>query len=235
MMAKPSNATAAMAAWARASRAAAGARIAAPAAPTVARFRKSRRDWIPMLDMVRLSMEGSATPSGADCPRIANAFELWNGRVAAQRPKMGRRGMIMFAAQLALAAAALFAGAAVYISVAEQPARLALDDRAMLAEWRPAYARGARMQASLAVVGFLLGLGAWWQSGAWLWLIGAVLLVANWPYTLVCIMPVNRRLMAMEPGPDSRALLQLWGRLHAGRSLLACGAVLCILGASVTS
>ena len=140
----------------------------------------------------------------------------------------------MLVGPLALIAAALFTGAAIYISVAEQPARMALDDAAALAEWQPAYARGAPMQASLAIVGFLLGLGAWWQSGAWLWLFGAVLLVANWPYTLVCIMPVNRKLMAIEPGPDSRALLQLWGRLHAGRSLLGCGAVLCMLGASLT-
>lgn len=140
----------------------------------------------------------------------------------------------MFVGPLALVAAALFTGAAIYISVVEQPARLALDDSAALAEWRPAYARGARMQASLAIIGFLLGLGAWWQSGAWLWLTGAVLLVANWPYTLACIMPVNRKLDAIEPGPDSRALMQLWGRLHAGRSLLGCGAVLCMLGASTT-
>jgi hypothetical protein len=140
----------------------------------------------------------------------------------------------MLVGPLALVAAALFTGAAIYVSIAEQPARLALDDAAMLAEWQPAYARGAPMQASLAVVGFLLGLGAWWQSGAWLWLIGAALLVANWPYTLVCIMPVNRKLKAIEAGPDSRALMQLWGRLHAGRSLLGCGAVLCMLGASIT-
>ena len=140
----------------------------------------------------------------------------------------------MLVGPLALIAAALFAGAAIYVSVAEQPARLTLDDRAALAEWRPAYARGARMQASLGVVGFLLGVAAWWQSGAWLWLLGAVLLVANWPYTLVCIMPVNRKLETMEPGPDSRALMQLWGRLHAGRSLLGCGAVICMLAASIT-
>ena len=140
----------------------------------------------------------------------------------------------MLVGPLALIAAALFAGAAIYVSVAEQPARLTLDDLAALAEWRPAYARGARMQASLAVVGFLLGVAAWWQSGAWLWLLGAVLLVANWPYTLVCIMPVNRKLETMEPGPDSRALMQLWGRLHAGRSLLGCGAVICMLAASIT-
>ena len=140
----------------------------------------------------------------------------------------------MLVGPLALIAAALFAGAAIYVSVAEQPARLTLDDRAALTEWRPAYARGARMQASLAVVGFLLGVAAWWQSGAWLWLLGALLLVANWPYTLVCIMPVNRKLETIEPGPDSRALMQLWGRLHAGRSLLGCGAVICMLAASIT-
>jgi len=63
----------------------------------------------------------------------------------------------MLSAQLALIAATLFAGAALYVSVAEHPARLQLDDRAALTQWKPAYARGAVMQASLAIAGFLLG------------------------------------------------------------------------------
>ena len=103
----------------------------------------------------------------------------------------------MFAGQLALVAAAVFLGAALYVNVAEQPARLLLDDRSALAEWKPAYKRGFSMQGPLAVVGFLLGLLAWWQTGDWRFLLGATLMIANWPYTLVAIMPTNNKLMAM--------------------------------------
>jgi hypothetical protein len=67
----------------------------------------------------------------------------------------------MLEGQLALIAAALFAGAAVYINVAEQPARLDLGDGALLTEWKSAYKRGFAMQAPLVLVGFLLGLLAW--------------------------------------------------------------------------
>jgi len=124
---------------------------------------------------------------------------------------------------LALISAALFTGAALYINIAEQPARLGLDDRALLAQWKPAYARGFTMQATLAVVGFLLGVAAWWTTREVMWLAGAVVLLANWPYTLLIIMPVNHQLNAIEPdraGPESRALIVRWGGLHARRTML---------------
>ena len=143
----------------------------------------------------------------------------------------------MLAGQLALIVAALFSGAAVYVNIVEQPARLDLDDRALLTEWKPAYKRGFAMQAPLAIIGFLLGLVAWWQTDHWAWLLGAVILVANWPYTLLGIMPTNGILMATEPtnaGPDSRALIKKWAALHAGRTALGFGATLIFLWASMS-
>ncbi len=143
----------------------------------------------------------------------------------------------MLAGQLALIVAALFAGAAVYINVAEQPARLGLDDRAPLAEWKPAYKRGFALQAPLAIVGFLLGVVAWWQTNHWAWLLGAAILVANWPYTLLGIMPTNGKLMATKSasaGADSRALIEKWAALHAGRTALGFAATLIFLWASMS-
>ena len=67
----------------------------------------------------------------------------------------------MLRGRLALVAAALFAGAAIYVSVAEQPARLDLADGALLTVWKSAYRRGLAMQAPLTLVGSLLALLAW--------------------------------------------------------------------------
>jgi hypothetical protein len=142
----------------------------------------------------------------------------------------------MLAGHVALIIAALFTGAAVYINVAEQPARLRLDDRALLTEWKPAYKRGFAMQAPLAMAGFLLGALAAWQTGNWLWLLGAVAMILNWPYTLLVIMPVNNRLMALRPDDatsEVRTLITTWGRLHAVRSSLGAAATLIFLTASL--
>jgi hypothetical protein len=140
----------------------------------------------------------------------------------------------MMAGDLALAIAAVFTGAASYINVAEQPARLQLDDRSLLAEWKLSYKRGYIMQASLAIVGGLLGLAAYFISPDWRWILGAIVLLANWPYTIFVIRPTNRRLMDTPPEAataETRQLIERWGALHAGRSALGLVATLIFLWA----
>ena len=135
---------------------------------------------------------------------------------------------------LALVAAAAFTGAAFYISVAEQPARLGLAPGPLLAQWKLSYARGYVMQASLAVIGGVLGVLAGWQTGGWLWVLGGALLLTNWPYTLLVILPVNRQLNAIDPGSateDTRALIQRWGVLHGVRSVLGAASTTTFLAA----
>ncbi|MEZ0242733.1 MAG: DUF1772 domain-containing protein [Sphingomonas sp.] len=124
-------------------------------------------------------------------------------------------------ALLALVTAALFTGAAVYVSFAEHPARLQLDDRNALAQWKPAYTRGAIMQAGLAAVSGVAGIAAWyrWMS-VWPWLVGGVLMLSIIAYTFAVIWQTNGKLKANEAGPETRALLVKWGQLHMGRTVL---------------
>ncbi len=140
----------------------------------------------------------------------------------------------MLIGHLALTTAAIFSGAAFYINFAEQPARLALDDGALLAEWKPSYGNGFEMQAPLALVSGVLGLVAWWLTADWRWMAGAVLILANWPYTLIGIDPTNKRLAAIpneKADAVSRSLIQRWGRLHAMRTALGIAAALTYLWA----
>ena len=138
----------------------------------------------------------------------------------------------MLVGLLALLAAAVFAGAALYINVAEQPARMLLDDAPLLTQWKPSYNHGLVMQSSLAVVAFVLGSWAWWRSDDVAFLMGGLLMIANWPWTLLAILPTNRILMAIEPAsgdPRIRPLLNRWNGLHAARTALSASACVAFL------
>lgn len=128
---------------------------------------------------------------------------------------------------LATLAAGAFAGAAIYINVAEHPARMVLATSAAARQWAPSYVRATRMQAPLAVIGGLAGIGAWLAGGGTGWLATGLLLGAVVPFTLIVIMPTNRRLL--DPARDlaseeTRGLLGRWARLHAVRSALSLAA-----------
>ena len=107
-----------------------------------------------------------------------------------------------------------------------------LDDRALLAEWKPSYAYGKLMQASLALISTVLGLLAAYLTGKWAWVAGAALILAPWPWTILVIMPVNKVLEATPSEAadvGTRRLIERWGRLHAVRSALGVAAALVYL------
>src|SRR6266567_1646566 len=104
---------------------------------------------------------------------------------------------------VALIAAAIFTGAALYVNVAEQPARLSLDDRALLTEWKPSYKRGAAMNAP------------------WPWtLIG----IKPTNDALLATEPD-------QSGPQIRALVVKWCTLHSVRTAFGALATLAFLWA----
>jgi Domain of unknown function (DUF1772) len=142
----------------------------------------------------------------------------------------------MLAGLIALTLAAAFCSAALYINIAEHPARMLLDDAHALAQWGPSYDRAFNYQGGLAVLSSIAGFVQAWLSGHWLWAAGATLMLVNWPYTLMVILPLNHRLKAIAPaaaGPESRAMLGRWNYLHAVRTRLsACAVVIFLLAAS---
>lgn len=139
---------------------------------------------------------------------------------------------------VATTAAGLFAGAAVYVTVAEHPARLECGPAIAVREFGSGYRRAAIMQGTLAAIGLLAGVAAWYQGFGIGWLAWGLLLGAMVPYTLVVAMPTNRRLMDPEldsGSEEARTLLARWGRLHAVRTAVGVAVFVAFVGMSLRS
>jgi uncharacterized membrane protein len=141
----------------------------------------------------------------------------------------------MLAELIATLCAGLFAGAAIYITFVEHPARLECGTALAATQFGPSYRRATVMQASLAAVGLLAALAAWVRGAGVAVLIGGILLGLVIPFTLVVVLPTNKRLLdpALDrASPEAAALLARWGRLHAVRSVasvVAFGVLACDL------
>ena len=138
---------------------------------------------------------------------------------------------------VAVLASSLFAGAALYINVAEHPARLECGPEIAATEFVPSYKRAAVMQAGLAATATLAGLARVWLGGGTIWLIASLLIFAVSPFTLIAILPTNRQLL--DPSRDRRSsetreLLEKWGRLHAVRSGLSLVAAVLFIWATTS-
>ena len=144
--------------------------------------------------------------------------------------------MAELSALVAVLACALFAGAAIYINVAEHPARLSCGTELAATEFVPSYKRAAVMQVFLALTATLAGIVRGWLGGGTIWFVASGLILAVVPFTLIAILPTNSRLLdpSLDRASDeARTLLEKWGRLHAVRSLLSLVAAVLFIFASV--
>jgi hypothetical protein len=77
----------------------------------------------------------------------------------------------------------LFAGAALYITVVEHPARMECGTALAATEFGPSYRRATVMQASLAIVSFIAAITSLALTSNYAWLLGGILIVAVIPFT----------------------------------------------------
>jgi hypothetical protein len=130
---------------------------------------------------------------------------------------------------IALALAAAFFGAALYVNLVEQPARLALDDQAILNEWTPSDRRGVALMLGLSLLSAALGLIAYSASQDVRWAIGALIVILVWPYTVFAMAPLNNQILTLAPRDigAARALVRQWGLLEYGQT--AIGLAACVV------
>jgi hypothetical protein len=149
-----------------------------------------------------------------------------------EQPAVREELMRQIAEFIAVLSCSLFTGAAVYITFIEHPARMQCGVEIAVAEFAPSYRRATVMQATCAAGGLLSSVAAWLDGASFSWLVAGVLLGSVIPFTLIAILPTNKRLLS--PTLDRRSveaerLLALWGRLHSVRSVLSGTALLLFL------
>ncbi len=128
---------------------------------------------------------------------------------------------------LALAFAAAFAGAGIYVSWVEQPARLALDEEALLSEWGPSDSRGVALLLFFALVAAIFGLIAFSAMQDLRFVYGALICAASWPYAFFVMAPLNNQILSLK-GRDvaaARVLIRQWGLIEMGFAALGVAAV----------
>jgi hypothetical protein len=137
---------------------------------------------------------------------------------------------------LALLSSGMFAGAALYLTTVEHPARMSLGASVALREFRPSYKRAAPQQAALAIVCFVCGVSLALLTQHWLWLLGGILVGSVVPFTFLFSAPANRLLLDEAKKLDTQtleSLLAKWAALHSVRTLLSLLGFLALLWACV--
>ncbi|HXE24893.1 MAG TPA: DUF1772 domain-containing protein [Roseiarcus sp.] len=132
---------------------------------------------------------------------------------------------------LALAFAAAFTGASFYVNWVEQPARLKLDEEALLSEWGPSDSRGFALLAALALLAAVAGFIAYFESEDVRFAFGALLIIASWLYAFFVMAPLDNQIRSLRGGEvaAARALVRQWGIVESGQTAIGAAAVIIFL------
>jgi Domain of unknown function (DUF1772) len=144
-----------------------------------------------------------------------------------------QQGAIMISGTLALAFAAAFTGASFYVNWVEQPARLKLDDAALLSEWGPSDSRGVALLVGLALLAAIAGFVAYFDTQDVRWAFGAIVMILSWPYAFFLMSPLDNQVRSLRGGDvaAARALVRQWGIVESGLTAIGAVAVLVLLWA----
>ncbi len=115
----------------------------------------------------------------------------------------------------------------------EQPARMALDDNALLSEWRPSDSRGVALLSAFALAAAVAGFIAYFESQDVRWVFGALIVISSWPYAFFVMAPLNNQILSLR-GRDvsaARALVRQWGLVESGFAAIGVLAVAMFLWA----
>jgi len=119
---------------------------------------------------------------------------MWSG--SGLRTRLFSEAMRQIAEFVAVLACSLFAGAAVYLSLVEHPARMECGIEIAATEFPPSYRRATIMQATWAAVGLISSIAAWLAGASLLWVVGGVALGSVIPFTVILILPTNKLLLS---------------------------------------
>src|ERR1700683_443033 len=111
-----------------------------------------------------------------------------------------QQGAVMIWGTFALAFAAAFTGASFYVNWVEQPARLKLEDQALLSEWGPSDSRGVSLLIALALVSAIAGFIAYFESQDVRWAFGALIIIASWLYAFFVMSPLDHQIRSLRDG-----------------------------------
>lgn len=149
--------------------------------------------------------------------------------------------------QVAITATSLFCGAANYVSLVEQPARMQVPLREAARQFGKSYPRAALLQPFYTFSSCAASATRYWKTfpAVTLYrqsktmqqahLVNLVIMGGCLLWTLVFMLPGNKALLAAErkSAPCVKQLLQTWGWQHSLRSVASAAALFVLLTASL--